>query len=302
MAAYSVAVFHHEVAHMAIAFHLSRPSQVSVRAYKRTFLRCGSECRSLRFPCMPHAVGTRKTQPGTTISEAYKSGFEFGLERRFGASASTEKVCLRYPTVHALHRALARLTFLRHGQEPLWMEATVSFRTSSTSAMTTADKRQASPPNAPSLGVHIVKQTAGFLLFFLLLLPVVLFRATLHIFPRTRPHPSWSLRRSLAIAVGRLYLTCTTYLSLPRDPGAKSWKADDRVHKFAGKGTKVKTVLAPSLGDEWIVGVAREGKGYVCTEPVPCFWTFVPSDVWREGNEVAAPGEKVVMYVNGGYV
>ncbi|KAI0343494.1 alpha/beta-hydrolase [Trametopsis cervina] len=155
-------------------------------------------------------------------------------------------------------------------------------------------------PNAPSLPAHIFNQTLGFLVFFTLLLPVILYRTVLHISPKTRPHPSWTLRRSLAIAIGRLYLTCTTYLSLPREPGGSEWKTDDLVHRLAGKGTKVKMVRAPPVGEDWIISIATAGSGVVQAVDVPCFWTFVKDGKWEEGDERAEEGEKVIMYVNGG--
>ncbi|KAI0691512.1 Alpha/Beta hydrolase protein [Cytidiella melzeri] len=155
-------------------------------------------------------------------------------------------------------------------------------------------------PNAPALVPYIFYATLGFLAFGISLLPVLAFRTITHIIPSTRPHPNWTLRRSLAVATGRLYLTCTTYLSLPREPGANAWKTDDRIHKLVGKGTKVKMVVVPGVKEEWVVSIAKAGGKHVGPTQVPCFWTFCPSDVWREGDEPAGPDEKVIMYVNGG--
>lgn len=74
------------------------------------------------------------------------------------------------------------------------------------------------------------------------------------------------------------------------------------VHKLTGKGTKVKMVVVSSIGEKWIISIAKAGEGIVHPEPVPCFWTFCPSDTLYEGDEHAEPGEKVILYVNGGYV
>ena len=80
------------------------------------------------------------------------------------------------------------------------------------------------------------------------------------------------------------------------------WKPDDLVHRLTGRGTKVKAVSAPPVKDEWLISIAKVGEDYVKPVEVPCFWTFVNDGVWTEGDEGAEPGEKVIMYVNGGYV
>ncbi|KAI0090677.1 Alpha/Beta hydrolase protein [Irpex rosettiformis] len=155
-------------------------------------------------------------------------------------------------------------------------------------------------PNAPSLPVHILHQFIGLVAFGICFIPVVVYRTLTWIIPATRPHRSWTLRRSVAVSVGRLYLACTTYLSLPREPGAGMWKPDGLVHRLTGRRTKVKAVVVPPVKDEWIVSIAKAGDEYVGPVKVSCFWTFVEGGVWMEGDENAAPGEKVIMYVNGG--
>ncbi len=80
------------------------------------------------------------------------------------------------------------------------------------------------------------------------------------------------------------------------------WKPDDLVHRLAGKGTKVKPVTAPPVKDDWIVSIAKVGDKFVKPVEVPCFWTYPKDGLWKEGDEQAEPGEKVIMYVNGGYV
>lgn len=160
----------------------------------------------------------------------------------------------------------------------------------------------ASIPNAPSLPAHIFNQTIAFIAFGLGFIPVLVYRTITWIIPATRPHPRWTLRRTLAVAIGRLYLMCSTYLSLPREPGAKMWQPDDLVHRLAGQGTKVKPVTASPVKDDWIVSIAKVGDKFVKPVEVPCFWTYPKDGVWKEGDEQAEPGEKVIMYVNGGYV
>ena len=156
-------------------------------------------------------------------------------------------------------------------------------------------------PNAPSLPAHLLHQTLGLLAFTLAFLPVLLYRTLTHFIPHTRPHPSWTLRRSLAVSLGRPYLACTSYLSLPRDPGQNAWKPDDLVHRLVGKGTRVKAVRVPGVSEEWVVSVATAGGGVVGPVDVPCFWTVREGGaVWKEGDEPAGEGERVVMYVNGG--
>ena len=157
-------------------------------------------------------------------------------------------------------------------------------------------------PNAPPLYQYVFYQGLGLFVFALAILPVLLVRAVLHISPGTRPYPTWSLRRSLAIAGGRLYLACTTYASLPRPHGVKAWRPDHNVHKATGHGTKVKAIRVPPASVEWITGVAKVGQDIVNPEPVACFWTFCPSKDISEGDERAGSGERVIMYVAGGYV
>jgi hypothetical protein len=155
-------------------------------------------------------------------------------------------------------------------------------------------------PNAPPLYLHVLYQFVALVAFAVAIIPVLLFRAVLHISPRTRPYPTWSLRRDLAIAGGRLYLACTTYTSLPRPPGDKAWQTDRMIQKATGHGTKVKTVQVPPLRDNWIIGVAKVGEGIVVPQPVPCFWTFCPNKARPEGDEYAEGGERVILYVAGG--
>jgi hypothetical protein len=157
-------------------------------------------------------------------------------------------------------------------------------------------------PNAPSLPAHILHQTIGLFFFTLALLPVLAYRTITHFIPRTRPHRSWAFRRSIAIAFGRLYLACTTYLSLPRDPGPSAWKPDNLVRRLVGKGTRVKAVRVQGVNDEWVVSIAKAGGGAVVPVEVPCFWTVCEGGVGKDGDEPAGEGERVIMYVNGGYV
>lgn len=157
-------------------------------------------------------------------------------------------------------------------------------------------------PSAPSLPAHILNQTLGLIAFGICFIPVLVFRTLTWFIPSARPYRTWSLRRTLAVSIGRLYLACTTYLSLPREPGANIRKPDDLIHRFVGRGTKVKAVSAPPVKDEWLISIAKVGGDYVKPVEVPCFWTFVKGGVWVDGDERAGPGEKVIMYVNGGYV
>lgn len=155
-------------------------------------------------------------------------------------------------------------------------------------------------PNAPPLFLHILQQTAGLTCFLFIVVPVLLFRTVLHIFPRARPHPKWSLRRDLTVAIGRLYLACSTYFALPQPHGTKAWKADTMMHKRTGKGTKVKAVEVPPVGQNWIVGVAQVGRVFVKPVPVACFWTFCPNEGLVQGDEKAQKSERVILYVAGG--
>ncbi|EKM53594.1 uncharacterized protein PHACADRAFT_125418 [Phanerochaete carnosa HHB-10118-sp] len=155
-------------------------------------------------------------------------------------------------------------------------------------------------PNAPPLFLFVVYQILGHLIFALAILPTLLFRLVLHVSPRTRPYPTWSLRRDLVIATGRLYLLCTTYTSLPRLPGNKAWQSDPIAHKATGHGTKVKLVEVPPATKEWIVGIASDSEEVVNPVPVPCFWTFCPREDLKVGDESALDGERVILYIAGG--
>ncbi|KIP08666.1 hypothetical protein PHLGIDRAFT_126866 [Phlebiopsis gigantea 11061_1 CR5-6] len=155
-------------------------------------------------------------------------------------------------------------------------------------------------PNTPPLYLHVVYQTLGLLVFALVIVPVLILRAVLHTFPCLRPYPTWSLRKDLAVAGGRLFLACTSYFSLPRPHGKGAWMSDSKVHKAAGRGTRVKIVAAPPISDEWITGPAAVAKDTVRPVQVPCFWTFVPSKTLSEGDEHAQEGERVIMYIAGG--
>lgn len=155
-------------------------------------------------------------------------------------------------------------------------------------------------PNAPPLYLHVVYQALGFTAFTLALVPVLLFRAVLHIFPKARPYPTWSLRRDLAVAGGRLYLRCTSYSSLPRPHGRGAWESDPLVEKAAGNGTGVKVVEVPPLEPEWIIGIAKTGEGIVKPESVACFWTWDKKGAAVKGDEDALGNERVIFYVAGG--
>lgn len=155
-------------------------------------------------------------------------------------------------------------------------------------------------PNAPPLYLFVAYQALGYLAFALAILPALLVRLILHISPKTRPYPTWSLRRDLAVAGGRLYMLCTTYPSLPRPPGHKAWQSDPVVQKASGHGTKVKLVEVPPAKEAWITGVASAGEEFVSPEPVPCFWTFCPQEGVAMGDEAAREGERVIMYIAGG--
>ncbi|GJE97300.1 alpha/beta hydrolase [Phanerochaete sordida] len=155
-------------------------------------------------------------------------------------------------------------------------------------------------PDAPPLYLFVIYQTLAYLVFALAIIPVLLYRLVFHILPSTRPYPTWSLRRDLAVAGGRLYMVCTTYPCLPRPPGHKAWQSDPIVQKTAGPHTKVKLVEVPPAEEEWMTGIANVAKGVVCPVPVPCFWTFCPREGLLKGDEDAPPDERVIFYVAGG--
>lgn len=155
-------------------------------------------------------------------------------------------------------------------------------------------------PNAPPLILYVIYQALSVVAFAVLLLPVVLFRSIQHIHPSSRPYPTWSYRRSVAVAVGRLYLACSTFFCLPRAPGKKAWKEHALVREQAGDGTAVKAVSVPSVRDEWRVGIARAAEGLVEPVDVPCFWTYSPAQNGKEGDARAGEDERVVLYVAGG--
>lgn len=160
----------------------------------------------------------------------------------------------------------------------------------------------AAPPNSPPLILYILYQFLAYFAFALLLIPTILYRSVLHLHPATRPYPTWSLRRDLAVACGRLFLACTTFLSLPRPPAGKAWREDALVRRRVGGETAVKAVTVPPVPDAWIVGAARVGEDCVRPVDVPCFWTFSPAQGLMEGDERASAGERVVLYVAGGCV
>ena len=157
-------------------------------------------------------------------------------------------------------------------------------------------------PNTPSLPAYAAFQALGYTVFLLLILPLLLYRTLLHLHPATRPHPAWSYRRDIAIAFGGLYLACTTYFCLPRPPGKQAWQEDALLRKQLGESLHVEVVGIPPLPEEWVVGIAAEGGAEVVPESVPGFWTFGPAQNIQCGEERAREGERVVLYVAGGYV
>ena len=89
-------------------------------------------------------------------------------------------------------------------------------------------------------------------------------------------------------------------LLAPRPHGKGAWMSDNKVHRAAGHGTKVKVVAAPPVSNEWITGPAGVAHDVVRPVEVPCFWTFVPGKALEEGDERAQEGERVIMYIAGG--
>lgn len=157
-------------------------------------------------------------------------------------------------------------------------------------------------PNAPSTFAYLFYQTVGLLVFTILLPPTLLYRTICHVVPSQRPYPTWSLRRDLAVAAGRLYLAWTVRFCLPRPEKKKAWKRSPLIERVVGRGTGTTVVEIPPVNDEWITGVAASGEGEVKREKVPGFWTFERGGRWTEGSEHATPAEKVIMYIAGGYV
>jgi hypothetical protein len=162
---------------------------------------------------------------------------------------------------------------------------------------TTATMTNAAP-NAPGLLPFVLYQIAGLLAFAVLLPPNLLYRTLLHLVPSARPYPTWSLRRDLAIAGGRLYLACTKRFSLPRPEGKKAWQTSPLIERVVAPGTTTRMVEIPPVGDEWVVGVAAVAGEVVKREKVPGFWT-VEKD-WKGVDASALPREKVIMYIAGG--
>lgn len=157
-------------------------------------------------------------------------------------------------------------------------------------------------PNAPGALPYLLYQTVGLSVFAILLVPTLLYRTVCHYVPGQRPHPTWSLRRDLALAAGRLYLSWSERFSLPRSEGKKAWKRSPLIERVVGRGTTTTVVKIPLASEEWIHGIASAGQGIVKLENVPGFWTFEQGGGWKEGSERAAPGEKVIMYIAGGCV
>lgn len=157
-------------------------------------------------------------------------------------------------------------------------------------------------PNAPGILPYLLYQTIGLIAFTVLLPPTLLYRTVCHFVPGKRPHPSWSLSRDLALGAGRLYLAWTVRFCLPRPEGKKAWKRSPLIEKVVGRGTTTKVVEIPPVSNEWITSVAAAGKGWVKREKVPGFWTFESEGHWTQGGEQATHGEKVIMYIAGGYV
>ena len=157
-------------------------------------------------------------------------------------------------------------------------------------------------PNSPSLARYAGYQALGFTALVVLTVPTLVYRSFRHLRPAWRPYPTWSYRRDMAVAFGRLYLACTTYFCLPRPPAEKAWQEDALIRKQVGEGTQVLTVEVPPIAGEWLVGIATSGRGSVYPAAVPCFWTFHPELNIAQGDERARDGERVVLYVAGGSV
>ena len=164
-----------------------------------------------------------------------------------------------------------------------------------------AQSKEPKVHNAPSLPAYAAYQALGYIIFLALLPPVLVYRSLLHIHPATRPYPTWSYRRDIAIAFGGLYLACTTYFCLPRPPGKQAWQEDALLRKQLGESLHVEVVGIPPLPEEWVVGIAGAGNGEVTPEAIPGFWTFSPEQQDIQcGEERAREGERVVLYVAGG--
>jgi hypothetical protein len=157
-------------------------------------------------------------------------------------------------------------------------------------------------PNAPPAYLYFIHQTCGLLAFSVLIFPTLILHTVLHFIPSKRPYPTWSLARGLSIASGRLYLACVMRFSLPRPQGKKDWQNKTIIQKIVGSGIETQCIRIPPAPFKWITGVALVGKDIVHPAEVPGFITFEKNGKWNEGNEPAKPGEKVIMYIAGGYV
>jgi hypothetical protein len=160
---------------------------------------------------------------------------------------------------------------------------------------------RSTPPNAPSLPAYLGFQVLGLSAFFILLIPTVIYHTVLHLIPSKRPYPTWTLQRSIFISVLRLHLRCTTKFCLPRPKGKKDWKPDALVQRIVGHGTVTRCVAVPPVPTEWVQGVAAVGKGIVSPVEIPGFWTS-ENGACGQGDEPAKHGEKVLLYIPGGYV
>ncbi|EIN14090.1 alpha/beta-hydrolase [Punctularia strigosozonata HHB-11173 SS5] len=155
------------------------------------------------------------------------------------------------------------------------------------------------PPNAPPRYKHILSQILGIFIFTVLSLPLAVLQVLRYCVPSCRVHPTWSLSRHLVVALGRSAFAWTSRWTLPRPQGPAAYEKKEIVHKLIGKGTEVDAVTVAGVPDALRVGDLAVATGTVGSTEVPAFWTY-QSGKWPRGDELAANGEKVILYVPGG--
>jgi hypothetical protein len=64
----------------------------------------------------------------------------------------------------------------------------------------------------------------------------------------------------------------------------------------------VDAVTIPPVDSRYLSGFLAVGEGIVKPEHIPGFWTYETSSGISKGKYEARPGEKVIMYISGGYV
>jgi hypothetical protein len=156
-------------------------------------------------------------------------------------------------------------------------------------------------PNAPPRFQYYFYQFLGLCIFAVYLVPVTLLQVVRYCIPSWRVHRKWSLRRHLAVALGRTYFAWSSRWALPRPQGEAAWQKQDLVHKLVGKGTRVDSVTISPINDNLRVGVAAVAVGIVPLTDVPGFWSY-ETGKWQRGDEQAREGERVILYAPGGYV